>query len=87
VHFGHGARDQRIELAADLALPAGHCRDIGLHRGVAFTLRDLGIAAGEQDRLCDGFPGSGLVDGLASRFPDHHRVRRFRRTHSARAKI
>jgi hypothetical protein len=41
----HGAPDQRIETAPDVAFPARHGRDIGLHRGVAIALRDLRVAA------------------------------------------
>src|SRR6185436_7256392 len=50
-HAGHGAHDQRVEAAADVAFPAGHRRDVGLHGRVAVGLRDLRIAAGEENRL------------------------------------
>ena len=44
-HAGDGARDERVEAAADAAFPARHGRDVGLHGGVAVALRDLGVAA------------------------------------------
>jgi len=46
-----GAGDQRAEAAADVAFPAGHGGDIGLHRRVAFALRDLRVTAGEEPGL------------------------------------
>ena len=49
-HAGHGAHDERIEPAPDVAFPAGHGRDVGLHRGVAVGLRDLRVAASEERR-------------------------------------
>src|SRR5262245_14992913 len=51
-HGGDGARDERVEAAADVAFPAWHGRDVGLDGGVAVTLGRLGIAAGEEGRLC-----------------------------------
>src|SRR5688572_5592147 len=48
-HVGHGPRDERVEALPDVALPARHRRDVGLHRGVAVRLRDLRIAAREED--------------------------------------
>ena len=45
VHAGDGAHDERVEAAPDVALPARHGRDVGLHGGVAVALRDLRIAA------------------------------------------
>src|SRR5205085_9245190 len=61
-HAGDDARDERVEAAADVALPARHCRDVGLHDGVAVGLGDLGIAAREElrlrgDPLSSGPPG------------------------------
>ena len=50
-HVGHGAHDERVEAAPDVALPAGHRGDVGLHRGVAVGLGDLRVAAGEEDDL------------------------------------
>src|SRR5262249_24882411 len=52
-HTADGVRDERVEAASDVAFPARHGRDIGLHRGVAVGLCDLRVAAGEQGRLCD----------------------------------
>src|SRR5690554_1042365 len=43
-HAGHEAFDQRIDAAPDLAFPARHGCDIGLHRRIAVSLGDLGIA-------------------------------------------
>jgi hypothetical protein len=37
--------DERVEAAPDVAFPAWHGRDIGLHVGVAVSLRDLRITA------------------------------------------
>jgi regulator of protease activity HflC (stomatin/prohibitin superfamily) len=37
--------DQLVKAASDVALPARHGRDVGLHRDVAVGLRDLRIAA------------------------------------------
>src|SRR3977135_2041050 len=39
-HAGDGAHDERVEAAPDVAFPARHGRDVGLHGGVAFGLRD-----------------------------------------------
>src|SRR5262245_48603493 len=50
VHAGDGALDERVEAAPDVAFPAGHGRDVGLHGGVAVALRDLRVAAREE--LC-----------------------------------
>src|SRR5439155_3098726 len=44
-HVGHGAHDERVEAAPDVAFPARHGRDVGLHGGVAVGLRDLRVAA------------------------------------------
>src|SRR5712691_4213758 len=44
-HTGDGAHDERVEAAPDIAFPARHGRDVGLHGGVAVGLRDLRIAA------------------------------------------
>src|SRR5262245_39560292 len=38
-HAGDGTRDERIEAASDVAFPARHGGDIGLHVGVAISLR------------------------------------------------
>ena len=51
-HAGDGAHDERVEAAPDVAFPARHGRDIGLHGGVAVALRDLRVAACEQGRRC-----------------------------------
>src|SRR5438094_3140259 len=45
VYAGDGAHDERVEAAADVAFPARHGRDVGLHGGVAVGLRDLRVAA------------------------------------------
>ena len=50
-HVGDGAHDERVEAAPDVAFPARYGRDVGLHRGVAVGLRDLGVAACEEGRL------------------------------------
>jgi hypothetical protein len=52
-HVGDGAHDERVEAAPDVAFPARHGRDVGLHGGVAVGLRDLRVAACEEGRLCD----------------------------------
>src|ERR1700680_1681789 len=52
-HAGDGAHDERVEAAPDVAFPARHGRDVGLHGGVAVGLRDLRVAACEKGRLCD----------------------------------
>src|SRR3981189_1383525 len=52
-HAGDGAHDERVEAAPDLAFPARHGRDVGLHRGVAVRLPDLRVAACEEGRLSD----------------------------------
>ena len=51
MHAGDGAHDERVEAAPDVAFPARHGRDVGLHGGVAVALRDLRVAAREEDRL------------------------------------
>src|SRR5438105_14962293 len=51
VHAGDGAHDEGVEAAADVAFPARHGRDAGLHGGVAVGLRDLRVAAREEFRL------------------------------------
>jgi hypothetical protein len=48
---GKRAHDERVEAAPDVAFPARHGREVGLHEGVAVGLRDLGIAACEERRL------------------------------------
>src|SRR5947208_1538321 len=50
-HAGDGAHDERVEAASDVAFPARHGRDVGLHGGVAVGLRDLRVAACEEGRL------------------------------------
>src|SRR5437588_5112905 len=44
-HAGDGAHDEGVEVASDVAFPARHGRDVGLHGAVAVSLRDLTIAA------------------------------------------
>src|SRR4030081_395898 len=55
-HAGDGAHGERVEVAPDVAFPARHGRDVGLHGRVAVSLCDLRIAAWEQSRLCGGLP-------------------------------
>src|SRR5262245_61434791 len=50
-HAGDGAHDKRVEAAPDVAFPARHGRDVGLHGGVAVGLCDLRVAACEEGRL------------------------------------
>src|SRR5688572_22918312 len=47
-HAGDAADDQRVEAAPDVAFPARHGRDVGLHGSIAIGLRDLRVAAGEE---------------------------------------
>src|SRR5690606_26767774 len=53
-HSRTGPGDDRVETAADILFPAWHRCDVGLHRSVAVALRDLRIAAREEDRLLRG---------------------------------
>ena len=53
-HSRHSAHDEVVESAPNFAFPARHGRDVGLHRGVAVGLRDLGIAARKENRLGAG---------------------------------
>ena len=48
-HVRDGPHDQRVEALAEAAFPARHRRDIGLHRCVAVTFRDLRVAAREEN--------------------------------------
>src|SRR5262249_13031580 len=52
VHARDGTHDERVEVAPDVALPAGHGRDVGLHGSGAVALRDLRVAACEQGWPC-----------------------------------
>lgn len=45
---GDGLGDEGVDALADLRLPAGHCRDVGLDGGIAVAEWDLGVAAGEK---------------------------------------
>src|SRR6266508_6586581 len=63
-HAGDGAHDERVEAAPDLAFPARHGRNVGLHGGVTVGLRDLRVAACEECRLCE-FAGPRLRCSLA----------------------
>src|SRR5262245_22490039 len=47
-HTGNAAHNDRVEPAPDVALPAGHRGNVGLHGGVAVGFRDLRIAAGKE---------------------------------------
>jgi hypothetical protein len=47
-HVGDRADDERVEVAPNVAFPARHGRDVGLHGNVAVGLRDLGVAASEE---------------------------------------
>jgi len=53
-HVGHGAHDECVEAAPDVAFPARHGCDVSLDRGVAVGLRDLRVTACEEDRLLSG---------------------------------
>src|SRR6185295_2829547 len=75
-YVGDGARDERVESAPDVALPARHGRDVGLHRSVTVGLLDLGIAAREESRLPGGHlrglaPLPGRHDGVRDSRPAH----------------
>ena len=50
--FRKRSLDERVEAHSDLALPARHGREVGLHRRIAVTLRNLRIAPGKQDGRC-----------------------------------
>ena len=52
VHVGNGPRDERVAVAAHVALPARHGSDVSLHRSVAVALRNLRIATGEELWRC-----------------------------------
>ena len=54
-HAGDSAHDERVEAAPHVAFPARHGRNVSLHRGVAVALRDLRVAACEEDG--DFLPG------------------------------
>ena len=60
VRFRQRTHDEVIESAPDIAFPARHGRDVGLHRGVAIGLRDLGIASRKKNRVRAGPLGAGL---------------------------
>src|SRR4051812_7105521 len=58
-HARDGAHDERVEAAPDVAFPARHGRDVGLHGYVAVALRGLRVAACEEGRFRGGpFGGS-----------------------------
>src|SRR6202171_5965655 len=65
-HAGDGAHDERVEAAPDVAFPARHGRDVGLHGGVALGLRDLRVAACEERRLRSDPLGRGGLFELRS---------------------
>jgi hypothetical protein len=44
-HAGDAALDERVEAPAEVALPARHRGDVGLHGRIAVALRDLRVAA------------------------------------------
>src|SRR5229473_760325 len=48
-HIGHVPHDERVEAFPEVALPTRHRGDVRLHRGVAIRLRDLRVAAREED--------------------------------------
>src|SRR5262245_5593727 len=54
----NSARDERIEPTPHGALPARHGCDVSLHRGVAVTLCDLRVAAGEEYHFAFGGVGN-----------------------------
>jgi hypothetical protein len=61
-YAGDGARDDRVEAAADVPFPARHGLDVGLYR-VAVSLRDLMGGVDNPSARCDRGRG----------YPDHHR--------------
>src|SRR5229473_2254847 len=63
-HAGDGAHDERVEAAPDVAFPARHGCDVGLHGGVAVGLRDLRVAAREEGRLRSDPLGRALLCDL-----------------------
>ena len=65
-HAGDGARDERVEAAPDVAFPARHGGDVGLHRGIAVALRDLRVAAREKT----GFAATRLAAAFFATFAD-----------------
>src|SRR5262249_7783861 len=48
-HVGHIAHDERVEALPNVALPAGYRGDVRLNRSIAVRLRDLRVAAREED--------------------------------------
>jgi hypothetical protein len=67
-HAGDGARDECVEATPDVAFPARHGCDVGLHGGVAAGLRDCGLPparrAGFATLRILGF--SAVLRGLAA---------------------
>src|SRR5262249_53890009 len=61
---GDRAHDDVVEAAPDVAFPARHGRDVGLYGGVAISLRDLRVAAGEEFHGLLGLSGLRLWRGL-----------------------
>ena len=49
--LGTFPHDERVEALPEVALPARHRGDVRLHRGVSVRLRDLRVAAREEDDL------------------------------------
>jgi hypothetical protein len=65
-HVGDVALDEGVEAAPDVAFPARHRGDVGLDGGVAIALRDLGVAACEED----GVHGRPRGDSLLAIFAE-----------------
>lgn len=47
-HVGNRTGNQRIKVPTDVTFPSRHGSNVGLHRGIAVTLGDLWVAAGEE---------------------------------------
>ncbi|KAG0905879.1 hypothetical protein G6F31_021882 [Rhizopus arrhizus] len=62
MHVRNGLHDQRIKPTAQVALPARHGRNIGLHRTIAFAFGNLRVAARQQDGF--GRLRAGTLRGL-----------------------
>src|SRR3984893_16114247 len=67
-HLGHVPHDERVEALPEVAFPARHGRDVGLHGVVAVALRDLRVAAWEEGRVRNDPLGAGLLCDLRRLF-------------------
>src|SRR5207245_11252549 len=59
-HAGDGAHDERVEAAADVAFPARHGRDVGLHGALPSAFAICGLPP-EKGRLRAGPLGGGFL--------------------------